>query len=204
MQGVSFCFFGRLPAKSPRYHARTGLSTLHGSLFQSLARATMQHLGEPSQFFKSSNFSCSNHKTVASLKFFLMNKIEHLGIAVRDAEKSKILFAKLLNTPAYKSETVESEYVNTHFFRLGPNKVELLEAIDGQGAIGKYLEKNGEGLHHIAISVDDILAEMKRLQSEGFVFIYDKPKSGADNKIINFIHPKSANGMLVELCQEAK
>lgn len=131
-----------------------------------------------------------------------MNKIEHLGIAVADAEKSKKLFSKLLNTEAYKTESVESEYVQTHFFRLGPNKIELLEAIEGQGAIGKYLEKNGEGLHHIAISVDDIFAEMKRLKAEGFQFIYESPKNGADNKLINFIHPKTANGILVELCME--
>ncbi len=131
-----------------------------------------------------------------------MNKIEHLGIAVKDASKSKEVFQKLLGKPAYKEERVESEGVATIFYELGPNKLELLEATNPESPIAKYLEKNPEGIHHIAIAVDDIHKEMERLKNEGFVFIKDQPKQGADNKLIAFIHPKSANGMLVELCQD--
>lgn len=131
-----------------------------------------------------------------------MNKIEHLGIAVKNAAAAKEVFDKLLNKTAYKTETVESEGVSTIFYELGPNKLELLEATNPNSPIAKYLEKNREGIHHVAIAVDDIKSEMVRLKSEGFVFINEEPKQGADNKLIAFIHPKSANGLLVELCQD--
>ncbi len=131
-----------------------------------------------------------------------MNKIEHLGIAVKNAAAAKEVFDKLLNKPAYKTETVESEGVSTIFYELGPNKLELLEATNPNSPIAKYLEKNREGIHHVAIAVDDIKSEMVRLKSEGFIFINEEPKQGADNKLIAFIHPKSANGLLVELCQD--
>lgn len=131
-----------------------------------------------------------------------MNKIEHLGIAVKNATTAKEVFDKLLNKPAYKTETVESEGVSTIFYELGPNKLELLEATNPNSPIAKYLEKNREGIHHVAIAVDDLKSEMVRLKSEGFIFINEQPKQGADNKLIAFIHPKSANGLLVELCQD--
>jgi methylmalonyl-CoA/ethylmalonyl-CoA epimerase len=129
-------------------------------------------------------------------------KIEHLGIAVKDAEKSKTVFEKLLGKSAYKEEGVESEGVNTIFYELGESKLELLEATNSDSAIAKYLEKNREGIHHLAVAVDDIYSEMNRLKREGFVFINEEPKKGADNKLIAFIHPKSANGILLELCQD--
>jgi methylmalonyl-CoA/ethylmalonyl-CoA epimerase len=131
-----------------------------------------------------------------------MNKIEHIGIAVKNAAAAKEVFDKLLNKPAFKTETVESEGVSTIFYELGPNKLELLEATNPNSPIAKYLEKNREGIHHVAIAVDDIKSEMVRLKSEGFIFINEEPKQGADNKLIAFIHPKSANGLLVELCQD--
>lgn len=131
-----------------------------------------------------------------------MIKIEHLGIAVKDAAKAKEVFRKLLGADAYKEEAVASESVNTIFFQLGESKLELLEATDPNSAICKYLEKNREGIHHMAVAVDDIYAEIIRLKKEGFVFINEEPKKGADNKLIAFIHPKSANGILLELCQE--
>jgi methylmalonyl-CoA/ethylmalonyl-CoA epimerase len=129
-------------------------------------------------------------------------KIEHLGIAVKDAEKSKTVFEKLLGKSAYKEEGVESEGVNTIFYELGESKLELLESTNSDSAIAKYLEKNREGIHHLAVAVDDIYSEMNRLKREGFVFINEEPKKGADNKLIAFIHPKSANGILLELCQD--
>jgi methylmalonyl-CoA/ethylmalonyl-CoA epimerase len=132
-----------------------------------------------------------------------MNKIEHLGIAVKDIEKSNKVFSRLLGEPAYKDEVVDSEGVKTSFFKLGENKIELLAGISGDSAIEKYLSKNREGIHHVAIAVDDIHAEIDRLKKEGFQFINETPKKGADNKLIVFIHPKSANGLLVELCQDA-
>lgn len=133
----------------------------------------------------------------------VMNKIEHLGIAVKDIEKSNEVFSRLLGEPAYKDEVVDSEGVKTSFFKLGENKIELLAGISGDSAIEKYLSKNREGIHHVAIAVDDIHAEIDRLKKEGFQFINETPKKGADNKLIVFIHPKSANGLLVELCQDA-
>ncbi len=131
-----------------------------------------------------------------------IKKIEHIGIAVKNLEASNALFKKLLGTPSYKIETVLSEGVRTSFFKAGPNKLELLEATDENGPIAKYLEKRGEGIHHIAFEVEDIVAEVKRLKKEGFKILNETPKKGADNKLVVFVHPKSANGVLVELCQE--
>ncbi|MBS1772522.1 MAG: methylmalonyl-CoA epimerase [Bacteroidetes bacterium] len=133
-----------------------------------------------------------------------MLKIEHLGIAVKDLEVSVPLFEKILNTTCYKTEIVASEGVNTAFFRTGDSKIELLESANPDSAIAKYLEKKGEGIHHIAFEVQDIYEEMKRLQSLGFELIHKEPKSGADNKMICFLHPKTTNGVLIELCQEIK
>lgn len=133
-----------------------------------------------------------------------MQKVEHIGIAVKNLEVSIPLFEKLLNTSCYKTELVETEQVNTAFFRQGETKIELLESIDPQGVIARYIEKKGEGIHHIAFDVDDIDAEMKRLQQEGFVLLHEQPKNGADNKLVCFLHPKSTNGVLIELCQEKK
>ncbi len=132
----------------------------------------------------------------------VMQKIEHIGIAVRSLTDAVPLFEKLLNTSCYKTESVESEKVNTAFFQTGPNKIELLESSDPDGVIAKYIEKKGEGIHHIAFDVADIEAEMERLKKEGFVLLNEKPKPGADNKLVCFLHPKHTNGVLIELCQE--
>lgn len=132
----------------------------------------------------------------------VMQKIEHIGIAVRSLTDAVPLFEKLLNTPCYKTESVEAEKVNTAFFQTGPNKIELLEGSDPDGVIAKYVEKKGEGIHHIAFDVADIEAEMERLKKEGFVLLNEKPKPGADNKLVCFLHPKHTNGVLIELCQE--
>ena len=131
-----------------------------------------------------------------------MKKIEHIGIAVKDLEKSNDLFKSLFGIGHYKIEEVASEFVKTSFFQVGPNKIELLEATSKDSAIAKYLEKRGEGIHHIAFDVEDIHEEMKRLEKEGFRLLNKEPKRGADNKLVCFVHPKSANGVLVELCQE--
>ena len=131
-----------------------------------------------------------------------MNKIEHIGIAVKDIEASNKIYEALLNTKVYKTEEVISEGVKTSFLRIGESKIELLEATKPESAIAKFIQKKGEGIHHIAYSVEDIYAEMERLKNEGFVLLNDQPKKGADNKLVCFIHPKSANGVLVELCQE--
>ncbi len=131
-----------------------------------------------------------------------MNKIEHIGIAVKQLSISIPLFEKLLNAPCYKKESVEREKVNTAFFKVGDSKIELLESISEDGVIAKFIEKKGEGFHHIAYDVTNITAEVERLKAEGFVFLNEIPKKGADNKLVCFIHPKSTNGMLVELCQE--
>ena len=130
-----------------------------------------------------------------------MLKIEHIGIAVRDLAQSEELFRKLLGTAAYKRETVATEGVTTSFFQTGPNKVELLQSIDPDGVIARFIEKKGEGIHHIAFEVQDIVAEMKRLENEGFVPLSSLPKRGADNKLVCFLHPKTTNGVLIELCQ---
>lgn len=134
----------------------------------------------------------------------MMNKIEHIGIAVKDLEVSNLLFEKLFGAPAYKSEAVESEGVLTSFFQNGPNKIELLAATNPESPIAKFLEKKGEGIHHIAFDVTDIVAEVARLKNEGFVVLNETPKKGADNKLVVFLHPKSTNGVLIELCQEIK
>ncbi|MEO6903199.1 MAG: methylmalonyl-CoA epimerase [Bacteroidia bacterium] len=133
-----------------------------------------------------------------------MLKIEHLGIAVKDLEQSIILFTKLFGKQPYKSEEVKSENVLTSFFMVGNNKIELLTATAPESAIAKFIEKKGEGIHHIAFEVDDIYKEMERLKNEGFRLLADEPKSGADNKLICFLHPKDSNGVLIELCQEIK
>lgn len=133
-----------------------------------------------------------------------MIRIEHIGIAVRDLEKAEALYEKLLGGPSYKREEVASEGVITSFFHVGPNKIELLESTRPDGPIAKAIEKRGEGIHHIAIEVADIRAEMARLKAEGFSLLNEEPKPGADNKLVCFIHPKSANGALVELCQEIR
>jgi methylmalonyl-CoA/ethylmalonyl-CoA epimerase len=133
-----------------------------------------------------------------------MIKIEHIGIAVKDLSSSISLFESLLESDCYKVEVVESERVTTAFLRQGETKIELLESADPGGVIGRFIEKKGEGLHHIAFEVDDIVAEMERLKKEGFQLLSDKPKTGADNKLVCFIHPKTTNGVLVELCQEIR
>ena len=133
-----------------------------------------------------------------------MKKIEHIGIAVNDIASAGVLYEKLLNTSIYKTEEVESEGVKTVFLQSGPNKIELLEAITPASPIHKFIEKRGEGIHHIAFDVDDIQAEMLRLKQEGFVLLSDKPMPGADNKLVCFVHPKSTNGVLIELCQNRK
>ncbi|MGV3636534.1 MAG: methylmalonyl-CoA epimerase [Flavobacteriales bacterium] len=131
-----------------------------------------------------------------------MIRIEHIGIAVKDLAAAEDLYHKLLGTPSYKRETVESEGVITSFFQVGPNKIELLESTRADGPIAKAIEKRGEGIHHIAYEVADIRAEMARLKAEGFTLLNEEPKRGADNKLVCFVHPKSAGGVLVELCQE--
>ena len=131
-----------------------------------------------------------------------MLKIEHIGIAVKNMQQSNELFRKLFNAPHYKTETVESEHVLTSFFKVGENKIELLEALNENSAIAKYIEKRGEGVHHIAFAVSDIYKEMDRLEQEGFVLLNREPKIGADNKLVCFLHPKGTNGVLIELCQE--
>lgn len=133
-----------------------------------------------------------------------LDKIEHLGIAVKDIDTSNSLFEKLMGTPPYKQEEVASEGVITSFFQSGPNKVELLAATNPDSPIAKFIQKKGEGIHHIAFAVKDIQAEMKRLQQEGFELIHETPKRGADNKLICFLHPKSTNGVLIELCQDVE
>ncbi len=133
-----------------------------------------------------------------------MKKIEHIGIAVKELKNGNELFSKLLGKPNYKIEQVASEGVNTSFFQIGNSKIELLEAEEADSPIAKFIEKRGEGIHHIAFEVDDINAEMARLRSDGFQFTADQPHKGADNKIVCFLHPKSCHGVLIELCQEIK
>ena len=131
-----------------------------------------------------------------------MLKVEHIGIAVKSLDTSILLFEKLLNSTCYKTEKVESEHVTTAFLKTGDTKIELLESSTADGVISKFIEKKGEGIHHIAFEVSDIHAEMERLQQEGFTLITPTPKPGADNKLVCFLHPKDTNGVLVELCQE--
>jgi methylmalonyl-CoA/ethylmalonyl-CoA epimerase len=131
-----------------------------------------------------------------------MQKIEHIGIAVKNLSDSIPVFEKLLKSQCYKTELVDSEKVNTAFFKIGDSKIELLESTDPNGIIAKYIEKRGEGVHHLAFEVKDLDAEMKRLQSDGFQLLNAQPKPGADNKMVCFLHPKTANGLLIELCSE--
>ena len=133
-----------------------------------------------------------------------MQKVEHIGIAVRTLADSVPLFEKLLNSQCYKTEVVESEKVNTAFFKTGNTKIELLESIDENGVIAKFIDKKGEGLHHIAFEVENIESEMERMKNEGFILLNEKPKKGADNKLVCFLHPKTTNGVLIELCEEIK
>jgi methylmalonyl-CoA/ethylmalonyl-CoA epimerase len=130
-----------------------------------------------------------------------MLQIDHIGIAVKDMAAANELYAKLLGQPHYKVETVASEKVATSFFKIGDSKIELLEATDPESPIAKFIEKRGEGIHHIAFEVADIAAEIERLEGEGFILLNKIPKKGADNKLVAFLHPKSAGGVLVELCQ---
>ncbi|TYQ00099.1 methylmalonyl-CoA epimerase [Tenacibaculum adriaticum] len=131
-----------------------------------------------------------------------MKKIEHIGIAVKDLKASNELFASLLGKKHYKIEEVASEGVKTSFFKSGPNKIELLEATKPDSPIAKFIEKKGEGIHHIAFAVNDIVNEITRLKKEGFTILNENPKKGADNKLVAFLHPKTTNGVLIELCQE--
>lgn len=131
-----------------------------------------------------------------------MNKIEHIGIAVQNIREANLVFEKLLGVAAYKEEAVHSEHVNTSFFKVGDNKIELLEATAPESAIAKFLDKKGSGMHHIAFDVDDILSEMARLKGEGFILLNEVPKRGADNKLVCFVHPKDTHGVLIELCQQ--
>lgn len=131
-----------------------------------------------------------------------MNKIEHIGIAVKNLEQANAVYAALLGEKHYKIEAVESEGVTTSFFKVGTSKIELLEASNPDSPIAKFIEKRGEGIHHIAFHVSDIAKEIKRLKKEGFVVLNETPKKGADNKLVCFLHPKSSNGVLVELCQD--
>ena len=133
-----------------------------------------------------------------------MLKVEHIGIAVKTLAESVPLFEKLLKSQCYKTEIVETEKVNTAFFKTRDTKIELLESIDENGVISKFIDKKGEGLHHIAFEVDNLETEMERLKNEGFILLNDKPKKGADNKLICFLHPKNTNGVLIELCEEIK
>ncbi|KJD34031.1 hypothetical protein PK35_04670 [Tamlana nanhaiensis] len=133
-----------------------------------------------------------------------MNKIEHIGIAVKSLKDSCVLFEKLLGAPHYKIEEVALEAVNTAFFKAGDNKVELLEATNPNSAIAKFIEKKGEGVHHIAFAVSNIETEIERLKNEGFTVLNEQPKRGADNKLVAFLHPKTTNGVLIELCQDIK
>ncbi|MCF1420848.1 MULTISPECIES: methylmalonyl-CoA epimerase [Mangrovimonas] len=133
-----------------------------------------------------------------------MNKIEHIGIAVKSLENSNQLFEKLFGEPHYKIEEVLTEGVKTSFFKVGLNKIELLEATNPDSPIAKFIEKKGEGIHHIAFDVEDIVQELQRLEQEGFTILNKEPKKGADNKLVAFLHPKTTNGVLVELCQEIR
>jgi methylmalonyl-CoA/ethylmalonyl-CoA epimerase len=142
----------------------------------------------------------------AKIVFFLpkamFTNVEHLGIAVRSLTEADELFSKLLNSASYKHESVEAEGVNTSFFRVNQTKIELLEATTPDSPIAKFIEKKGEGIHHVAFEVSDIVSEMARLKNEGFTLLNESPKRGADNKWVCFLHPKGTNGVLIELCQD--
>ncbi|GEM_PF-35879 len=156
-----------------------------------------------SLLFKQPCFADINYDNLPD-NLYRMKHIEHIGIAVKELATAVPLFEKLLDTRCYKTESVASERVNTAFLRTGETKLELLEAADEQSVIAGYISKKGEGIHHIAFEVDDIEAEMKRLSEEGFVLLNQEPKKGADNKLVCFLHPKSTNGTLIELCMEIK
>jgi methylmalonyl-CoA/ethylmalonyl-CoA epimerase len=141
------------------------------------------------------------HLHAIYLQYLDMNKIEHIGIAVNSVKLAGDIYERLLNTTVYKTEDVATEGVKTAFLQVGPNKIELLEATNPHSPIAKFIEKRGEGMHHIAFEVTDIEAEMARLKAEGFVLLNDVPKRGADNKLVCFVHPKGTNGVLIELCQ---
>ncbi len=141
------------------------------------------------------------HLDAINLQYLDMNKIEHIGIAVNSVKQAGTVYEKLLGTSVYKIEEVASEGVKTAFLQTGPNKIELLEATNPDSPIAKFIEKRGEGMHHIAFEVTDIKAEMIRLKAEGFILLNDEPKQGADNKLVCFVHPKGTNGVLIELCQ---
>ena len=132
----------------------------------------------------------------------MMVKVEHIGIAVNSLTEAIPLYEKLLQTSCYKTEAVESEQVTTAFFRTGESKIELLESTGENGVIRKFIDRKGEGIHHLAFAVEDIVAEMARLKEEGFILLNETPRTGADNKLVCFLHPKSTNGVLIELCQE--
>jgi len=134
----------------------------------------------------------------------MIKKIEHVGIAVKDLEKSNELFKKLLGQTSYKTETVESENVTTSFFKIGEQKIELLKSTAENSSVSRFLDRRGEGMHHLALHVEDIPKEIQRLENEGFSFVSKTPVKGADNKMIVFLHPKTTNGVLIELCQEIK
>jgi methylmalonyl-CoA/ethylmalonyl-CoA epimerase len=134
----------------------------------------------------------------------MLTNVEHIGIAVKNLDSAEELYSKLFNIQSYKRETISAESVNTSFFKINQTKIELLEATDPDSIISKFIEKKGEGFHHIAFEVDDILAEMARLKDEGFILLNETPKPGADYKLVCFLHPKDTNGMLIELCQEIK
>lgn len=134
----------------------------------------------------------------------MLEKIEHIGIAIKNMDEAELIYEKLLGTAPYKREEVTSESVMTSFFMVGENKIELLSATSDNSAIHKFIEKKGEGIHHIAFEVEDIYEEMERLRQEGFIILNEEPKKGADNKLICFVHPKGTHGVLVELCQEIK
>jgi len=134
----------------------------------------------------------------------MIKKIEHVGIAVKNLEKSKELFKKLLGQASYKTENVESENVTTSFFKIGEQKIELLKSTAENSSISRFLDRRGEGMHHLALHVEDIPKEIQRLENEGFSFVSKTPVKGADNKMIVFLHPKTTNGVLIELCQEIK
>ncbi len=143
-------------------------------------------------------------QAVINLQYLGMEKIEHIGIAVNSIQSAGSIYEKLLNTTVYKTEKVASENVLTAFLQCGPNKIELLEATSDDSPIAKFIAKKGEGIHHIAFQVNDIHAEMQRLKNEGFVLLSEKPKMGADNKLVCFVHPKGTNGVLVELCESVE
>ena len=134
----------------------------------------------------------------------MIKKIEHVGIAVKNLEKSKELFKKLLGQASYKTENVESENVTTSFFKIGEQKIELLKSTAENSSVSRFLDRRGEGMHHLALHVEDIPKEIQRLENEGFSFVSKTPTKGADNKMIVFLHPKTTNGVLIELCQEIK